>query len=164
MAQGHRPVPLVSGGPPSAGVGRARFPVRRHEAAYLAGLRRREPSQDVRQVLQGIDVATPEADEDRVDHGTAPARVRVPDEEPPFPSHRRRPDRILNEGMPTSGLCRHSEFGARSTYVRIRCSRHNQRPSRKASRRSGGRYRSGTMPDGSAWASARSLSCMSACK
>jgi hypothetical protein len=30
----------------------------------------------------------------------------VPDEEPPFPSHRRRPDRILNEGMPTSGLCR----------------------------------------------------------
>ena len=67
-------------------------------------------------------------------------------------------------GMPTSGLCRHLNRGSRSTDVPTRCNRHNQRPSRKARRRSGGRYRPGTTPDGLEWASARSLSCMSACK
>jgi hypothetical protein len=72
--------------------------------------------------------------------------------------------RGINQGMPTPGLCRHGELGSRSTDMRATCSRHNQRPSRKASRRSGGRYRSGTTPDGLAWASARSLSCISACK
>ena len=72
--------------------------------------------------------------------------------------------RGISDGMPTPGLCRHGERGSRSSDLRATCSRHNQRPSRKASRRSGGRYRSGTTPDGLAWASARSLSCISACK
>ena len=70
----------------------------------------------------------------------------------------------ITEGMPTSGLCRHFNRGSRSTDVRTTCNRHNQRPSRKARRRSGGRYRLGTAPDGLECASARSLSCMSACK
>ena len=72
--------------------------------------------------------------------------------------------RGISSGMPTSGLCRQFAIGSGSTDVRPIFSRHNQRPSRKASRRSGGRYRLGTTPDGLAWASARSLSCMSACK
>ena len=70
----------------------------------------------------------------------------------------------ISAGMPTSGLCRHLNRGSRSTDVQTTCNRHNQRPSRKARRRSGGRYRSGTAPDGLEWASARSLSRMSACK
>jgi transposase len=51
-------------------------------------------------------------------------------------------------GMPTSGLCRHLNRGSRSTDVPTGYNRHNQRPSRKARRRSGGRYRPGTTPDG----------------
>jgi len=70
----------------------------------------------------------------------------------------------ISGGMPTSGLCRHLNRGSRSTDVPTGCNRHNQRPSRKARRRSGGRYRPGTTPDGLEWASARSLSRMSACK
>jgi transposase len=42
--------------------------------------------------------------------------------------------------------------------------RHNHRLSRKASKGSGGRNRSGASPEGVAWARARSLSCISACK
>jgi transposase len=70
----------------------------------------------------------------------------------------------ITNGMPTSGLCRHLNRGSGSTDVRTTCNRHNQRPSRKARRRSGGRYRPGTAPEELEWASARSLSCMSACK
>jgi hypothetical protein len=70
----------------------------------------------------------------------------------------------MSGGMPTSGLCRHLNRESRSTDVRTTCNRHNQRPSKKARRRSGGRYRLGTAPEGVEWASARSLSCMSACK
>ena len=66
----------------------------------------------------------------------------------------------IRHGMPTSGLCRHLNRGSGSTDVRTTCNRHNQRPSRKARRRSGG----GTAPEELEWASARSLSCMSACK
>jgi hypothetical protein len=72
--------------------------------------------------------------------------------------------RGISGRMPTFGLCRHVDHGSRSTDVQSTCNRHNQRPSRKARRRSGGRYRSGTAPDGLEWASARSLSCISACK
>jgi transposase len=46
--------------------------------------------------------------------------------------------RGISTGMPTSGLCRHLDGGSRSTDVRTTCNRHNQRPSRKARRRSGG--------------------------
>jgi len=72
--------------------------------------------------------------------------------------------RGTSAGMPPSGLCRHSNRGSRSTDVWTTCKWHNQRPSRKARSRSGGRYRPGTAPDGLEWASARSLICMSACK
>ena len=56
--------------------------------------------------------------------------------------------RALRTGMPNSGLCRHLNRGSRSTDVPTGYNRHNQRPSRKARRRSGGRYRPGTTPDG----------------
>lgn len=103
MAQGHRRVPpLFPGGLPSAGVGWARFPVRRHEAGDFAGPGRRQPRQHIRQVLQGIDAATPEAHQDRVDHGTAPARVRVPDEEPPLSAYCGRPYRVFDEVLLTT--------------------------------------------------------------
>jgi hypothetical protein len=46
--------------------------------------------------------------------------------------------RGISTGMPTSGLCRHLNRGSRSTDVQTTCNRHNQRPSRKARRRSGG--------------------------
>jgi transposase len=70
--------------------------------------------------------------------------------------------------MPPPGLCRVlcslcgfslgiSRFGQRGY-------RHNQRLSRNASRASFGRNRAGLRPLGLAWAKARSLSCMSACR
>jgi len=70
--------------------------------------------------------------------------------------------------MPRAGLCRIGA-GSRSVLGRIStCSgsgcRHNYRLSRNASNGSVGRKRSGARPDGVAWARARSLSCMSACK
>jgi transposase len=70
--------------------------------------------------------------------------------------------------MPRPGLCRVNERGGpvsgRFSRLLASESRHNQRPSRKASKGSVGWKRSGLSPDGVEWASARSLSCMSACK
>ena len=70
--------------------------------------------------------------------------------------------------MPTAGLCRVGVTVRRrsrriSAFRRAAC-RHNHRPSRKASKGSGGRKRSGVRPDEVEWASARSLSRMSACR
>ena len=70
--------------------------------------------------------------------------------------------------MPTAGLCR----VALATQRRLRrisdfrgsICRHNHSLSRKASKGSGGRNRSGASPDDVACASARSFSCMSACR
>ena len=70
--------------------------------------------------------------------------------------------------MPRAGLCRGHEsdvpLSGRFSWLSSSGSRHNQRPSRKASNGSVGRKRSGLRPDGVEWESARSLSCMSACK
>jgi transposase len=70
--------------------------------------------------------------------------------------------------MPRTGLCR-IRSGSGSVLRRISSClgsgyRHNYRLSRNASNGSVGRKRSGVRPDGVVWASARSLSCMSACK
>jgi transposase len=70
--------------------------------------------------------------------------------------------------MPTAGLCRvgvaeHRQSRGISDF-RGSVYRHNHRLSRKASKGSGGRKRSGVRPDEVACASARSLSCMSACR
>ena len=70
--------------------------------------------------------------------------------------------------MPTPGLCRFNvaptpPFGQNRTPRQPNC-RHNQRPSRKASKGSGGLYRVGTRPLSLACARARSFSRMSACK
>jgi transposase len=70
--------------------------------------------------------------------------------------------------MPTPGLCRvlcrHAGFRWGISRFGERGYRHNQRLSRNASRASFGRNRAGLRPLGVAWAKARSLSCMSACK
>jgi transposase len=70
--------------------------------------------------------------------------------------------------MPTAGLCRvelaeHRCLRWISAFAGSVC-RHNHRLSRKASKGSGGRNRSGASPDEVACASARSFSCMSACR
>jgi len=70
--------------------------------------------------------------------------------------------------MPTAGLCRvelaeHRRLRWISDFPGSVC-RHNHRLSRKASKGSGGRNRSGASPDEVACASARSFSCMSACR
>jgi hypothetical protein len=70
--------------------------------------------------------------------------------------------------MPTPGLCRAGVVWSyclrRFSDFRGSVSRHNHRLSKKASKGSGGRKRSGVSPDEVAWASARSLSCISACR
>jgi len=70
--------------------------------------------------------------------------------------------------MPTAGLCRvgvaEQHRARRISDFRGSFYRHNHRLSRKASKGSGGRKRSGARPDEVACASARSFSCMSACK
>ena len=70
--------------------------------------------------------------------------------------------------MPTAGLCRVGLAGQRClrriSDLRGSICRHNHRLSRKASKGSGGRNRSGASPDEVACASARSFSCMSACR
>src|SRR4051812_26793438 len=70
--------------------------------------------------------------------------------------------------MPTAGLCRvglaeHRRLRRSSDFNGSVC-RHNHRLSRKASKGSGGRNRSGASPDEVACASARSFNCMSACR
>jgi hypothetical protein len=70
--------------------------------------------------------------------------------------------------MPTAGLCRvglaeHRPLRWISDF-RGSVGRHNHRLSRKASKGSGGRNRSGASPDEVACASARSFNCMSACR
>jgi hypothetical protein len=69
--------------------------------------------------------------------------------------------------MPRARLCR-AEVAKGSLTKDLDFSgsvcRHNYRLSKKASNGSGGRKRSGARPDEVAWASARSLSRMSACK
>ena len=71
-------------------------------------------------------------------------------------------------GMPRSGLCRvgagSSPWDRRISDFSNEAGRHNQRLSRNVSNGSAGRKRSGMRPDGLAWARARSLSCMSACR
>jgi len=70
--------------------------------------------------------------------------------------------------MPLPGLCRvgvaEQRLLRRISDFRGEVCRHNHRLSRKASKGSGGRNRSGVSPDGVACASARSFSCMSACR
>ena len=70
--------------------------------------------------------------------------------------------------MPPPGLCRvltpWSRFSWGISRFGERGYRHNQRLSRNASRASFGRNRAGLRPLGVAWAKARSLSCMSACR
>ena len=70
--------------------------------------------------------------------------------------------------MPTAGLCRvglaEQRRLRRISDFRGSVCRHNHRLSRKASKGSGGRNRSGARPDEVACASARSFSCMSACR
>jgi len=70
--------------------------------------------------------------------------------------------------MPTAGLCRAGILVCRSSRrvpgFRGSICRHNHRLSRKASKGSGGRKRSGKSPEEVACASARSLICMSACR
>ena len=70
--------------------------------------------------------------------------------------------------MPTPGLCRvgvsQRTILRRFSDFRGSVCRHNHRLSRKASNGSGGRKRSGVSPDEVAWASARSLSSISACR
>jgi transposase len=69
--------------------------------------------------------------------------------------------------MPTPGLCRAEVVWSyclrRFSDFWDSISLHNHRLSEKASRGSDGRKRSGVSPDEVAWASARSLSCISAC-
>jgi hypothetical protein len=74
----------------------------------------------------------------------------------------------IGDGMPRSGLCRvgagSSPWDRRISDFSNEAGRHNQRLSRNVSNGSAGRKRSGMRPDGLAWARARSLSCMSACR
>ena len=74
----------------------------------------------------------------------------------------------IGGGMPRSGLCRvgagNSPWDRRISDFSNEAGRHNQRLSRNVSNGSAGRKRSGMRPDGLAWARARSLSCMSACR
>jgi hypothetical protein len=70
--------------------------------------------------------------------------------------------------MPTLGLCRvgvaEQRLLRRISDFRGAVGRHNHRLSRKVSKGSDGRNRSGVSPDEVACASARSFSCMSACR
>ena len=74
----------------------------------------------------------------------------------------------FNRVMPTAGLCRLAgSEPVRTGWVSDShgtLSRHNHSASRKASRGSGGMYRSGTRPESVACARACSLSRISACK
>jgi len=78
------------------------------------------------------------------------------------------PSGAFAPGMPRSGLCRvgagSSPWDRRISDFSNEAGRHNQRLSRNVSNGSAGRKRSGMRPDGLAWARARSLSCMSACR
>ena len=75
---------------------------------------------------------------------------------------------LLHYIMPRPVLCRVAARRAGFRWGRscfcVRGDRHNQRLSRKARRASFGWKRAGFRPLGVAWAKARSLSCMSACR
>jgi len=74
----------------------------------------------------------------------------------------------ISDIMPRPGLCRVGLSGwpgrSCTTGSYLSTCRHNQRPSRKASRASGASYRPGMTPSEVAWARALSLMPMSACK
>jgi len=134
----------------------AGFPGRSATAVFAICLRRFRK--------EGVKAESLRSRDEAAEHGGGSAAAVTAKKHPVLPAHGHGAQTALGAGMPTSGLCRHFNRGSRSTDVRTTCNRHNQRPSRKARRRSGGRYRLGTAPDGLEWASARSLSCMSACK
>ncbi len=72
----------------------------------LSDFQRGQASQDVAEIFLRVEAASPATDQDGIDHRTAPPGLGVADEEPPFAAHRRGPDIVLHQGMPTSGLCR----------------------------------------------------------
>jgi hypothetical protein len=53
------------------------------ELADLGDVHGRQAPEDVAEVCLGVKTAAPATDDQGVDQGTAPAGVRVPDEEPP---------------------------------------------------------------------------------
>ena len=87
-------------------------------------------------------------------------------ENPVLTAHCYAADRALGGVMPLPGLCRVWILGmlrfGRISDLREYETRHNHRPSKKASSESVGWKRSGVAPDGAACPSAFSLSCISA--
>ena len=89
--EGARPAqtrtPRRGGDRRSAGIDGWGLPVRGQQRVDVGDLQAGQPSEHVGQVRLRIDPASSAAGEQRVDDGTAPARVRVPDEEPPLATH-----------------------------------------------------------------------------
>jgi hypothetical protein len=102
-------------------------------------------------------------------HGYWPQLIRYTERgDLPIDNNPAHADNGMKMVMPTPGLCRCNVacgrfFGRMPAPPHPNC-RHNQRPSRKASKGSGGLYLVGTRPLSLACASARSFSRMSACK
>jgi hypothetical protein len=130
----------------------------------VSGIQVRQLFKQMREVCVGIQPIFLSCLHHAINDGAGAGSLWSITKEPIFSANYKRLDGAFRPRMPTSGLCRYGEPGSRSSDFRARDSRHNQRPSRKASKRSGGRYRSGTRPDGLACASACSFSCISACK
>ena len=81
----------------SATVERGRFPVGGQQRFDLRDPEPWEPSEHVGEVRLRIDAAAPAAHDHGVDDGTAPAGIRMADEEPALPPHGRRANGILDE-------------------------------------------------------------------
>ena len=79
----------------------------------------RQSPQDVGEVFLGVDPAPSATDDQRVDHGTAPARVGMANEEPAATTHGRNPDGVFDEIMPPPGLCRVAKLEAHIAAERV---------------------------------------------
>jgi len=87
-------------------LGLRRLPATGQQFFDLVVFHGRQPPQHIGQVFLGIEAVPAAALNDRVNHGAAPTRLRMSDEEPAAPAHRRGPHVILDQIMPPPDLCR----------------------------------------------------------
>jgi hypothetical protein len=85
--------------------------VRGQQGVDVRDLQAGQSSEHVGQVRLRIDPASAATDQQRVDDGTAPACVRVPDEEPPLPPTAVGRMSFSNQGMPHPEICRVGALG-----------------------------------------------------
>ena len=110
----------------SAGVTGGWLPISRQEVGKLTGCGRGQAREHVFEVLPEVEAATLATDHHGIDDGASPTGVRMADEEEVLLPDSGRPDRVLDQVMPTSELCR-AEFRSSTSPAKTAGFDHNRR-------------------------------------